>query len=277
MLHSRKLVPYMRMIEHKNRLQDYLGNWLTIMDVRARFEGKPSSGRRIPQTLHSLIRQDFNLCLMLELFDERLTRFEGSLDPEKAKCDYGAYPEAMAFLDAIYLFSRMLLDSAAGVIGYLQKWDTGDEVPKSFNKLLKKSAEGRLTPDGLNAVFSGCEAWFPKLRGRRGQIVHDYETYFIGFERSPSNGKMAVQFSPQEDTRAARNEDLRSYIGTAMAGYQSFIDRLLEYWDKQFMSSHGVCVPRDRPILMGRVGNILWWAHRYGGYRNDNLLISEVG
>jgi hypothetical protein len=32
------------MIEHKNSLGTYLGDWLAAMDVKARAEGKPSSG-----------------------------------------------------------------------------------------------------------------------------------------------------------------------------------------------------------------------------------------
>ena len=37
------------------------------------------------------MRHELNLCLMLELFDEHLTRFERSLNGDKGDCDYDAY------------------------------------------------------------------------------------------------------------------------------------------------------------------------------------------
>jgi len=212
---------------------------------------------------------------MLELFDERLTRFERSLSAEQTSCDYGAYAEAMAFLDTIYLFSRMLLDSAAGIVRHLYKCDTGHELPKSFDDMVKKSDKCEL-PNGLNSVFSPCKAWFPQLKDRRDRIVHHYETYFIGFTSDPAGRKTTIQFSPREKTPTPDDEDLRSYIGMVMAGYQGFVDRLLDYWDEEFRDSHGISVFRNRTTFEGRSGNILWWAHRYGGYANDSLLISEL-
>ena len=244
------------------------------MAVKARAEGKPSSGLQVPQPLQSLRRHELSLCLMLELFDERLTRFEKSLSGEIADYDYGAYSEAMAFLDAIYLFSRMLLDSAAGIVKHLHGCDTGRALPTSFNDIFKKSVRGEL-PNGLNAVFSGCDAWFPQLKHRRDDIVHRFETYFIGFTQRSKGGAIAVQFSPRREPPAIGNEDLRSYVGTVMAGYQGFVDRLLDYWDEVFRGSHAISVSRNRTIFEGRSGNILLWAYRYGEYRNDNLLIGE--
>jgi hypothetical protein len=261
-------------IEHKNSLQDYLGGWLAAMDVKARAEGKPSSGLRVPQPLQSLIRHENSLCLMLELFDERLTRFERSLGGEKADCDYGAYSEAMTFLDAIYLFSRMLLDSAAGIVKHLHAYDTGRALPTGFNDMFKKSVRGEL-PDDLNTVFSSCAAWFPQLKDRRDDIVHHFETYFIGFTQRSESGATVMQFSPREETLATGSEDLRSYVGMVMAGYQGFIDRLLDYWDEVLRGRHGISVFRTSPICDGRRANILWWAYRYGGYRNDGLLIGK--
>jgi len=249
------------------------------MDVKARAEGRSASGLRIPQPSQSLARHEFNLCLMLELFNECLTRFERSLKGEKVNCDYGAYSEAMAFLDAIYLFSRMLLDSAAGIVKhrYLNKSGKGRELPKSFDDMYKKSLERKL-PTNLNKVFSECESWFPQLKNRRDSIVHDYETYFIGFEHNSEGGTTAVQFSHRGKSPAIGNEALHSYIGMVMAGYQSFVDRLLDYWDEMFRCWYGIIRSvnsRTLTILEGRTANILWWAYQYGGYRNDNMSVSE--
>ena len=264
-------------ISHKNCLQGYLGGWLERMNVKARMEGKSSSGLTIPQPVQSLMRHKLNLCLMLELFDERLTRFERTLKGVKGNCDPTVYFEAMAFLDAIYLFSRMLLDSVAGIIRHrdLNKSDKGRELPKSFNDMYTKSLKGKL-PTNLNMVFSECKPWFPQLKDRRDAIVHEYETYFIGFEQNSEGGTTAQQFSPRKKTTEI--EDIRSYIGMVMAGYQSFVDRVLDYWDEMFRCWFGIIGSvnsRTPTNFEGRIANILWWAYQYGGYRNDNMVVSE--
>ena len=82
-------------IEHKNCLHGYVGEWMQRMNVKARAEGKPAAGLEIPQPLQSLMRHEQNLCLMLELFEECLARFEKSLKGKKEDCDFGAYSEAL--------------------------------------------------------------------------------------------------------------------------------------------------------------------------------------
>lgn len=263
-------------ISHKNCLPTYLSDWRMVIEVKARAEGSPYSGLEGSQPVQSLTRHKLNICLMLEFFDEYLTRFEKSLDGELADCDYDAYFKATAFLDAIYLFSRILLDSAAGVVRHYYKYNNkGRELDKSFNKLYEKAVKGEL-PGDLNKVFSECETWFPQLKDRRDNIVHYYETYFIGVGKNSEGEKTTQQFSPRKKT--PKVEDLRSYIGMVMAGYQSFVDRLLDYWDEMFRSRYGITRSvnsRTLSTLMGRSANILWWAYQYGGYRNDNMVVGE--
>jgi len=259
---------------HKNCLSAYLGDLKMAMDVYARAAGKPSSRLGIPQPLQSLMRHENNLCLMLWHFDECLKQFEENRN------DFGAYAEAMAFLDVIYLISRMLLDVVAGVVKHYYKCNDKCDLPKSFNEMLKWSAKKGKLPDNLDAVFSGCETWFRELRTRRDNIVHHYETYFIVFEQNSKGRKTPMQFSPLNQTPAMNNEDLRAYIGGVMAGYQRFIDALLNHWDTTFQRWYGFGrSPNSRAstILEGRRANILWWAYQYGGYRHDNLVIEFGG
>lgn len=230
---------------------------------------------RIPQPLQSLSRHEYNLCVLLALFDERLKRFEATINNERP--EFGAYSEAMTFLDSIYLFTRMLLDSAAGIVRHYYKCNEKRDLSKSFDELLKKSEQGQL-PEGLNEVFSSCDAWFSQLKERRDDIVHHYETYFIGFGQNAQGGMTVVQFSPRNKTHAARDEDLRSYLGLVMAGYQRFVDRLLDHWDVTFCRWFGIVASiNSRPITIfeGRSANILWWAYRYGEYRHDALVVDE--
>jgi len=248
-----------------------------VIEVKARAEGRSSLGLRHPQPVQSVMRHEENLCLMLELFDENLTSFEKSLNGELDDCDYDACFKATAFLDAIYLFSRMLLDSVAGVVRHrdFHEPEKGRELPKSFDDIYKKSVKGEL-PGNLNKVFSECETWFPQLKERRDNIVHYYETNLIGIDKSSEGGTTAMQFSPRKKT--PKVEDLRSYIGVVMAGCQRLIDRLLDYWDEMFRSRYGITKPantRTQTIFEGRRASILWWAYQYGGYRNDNMVVGE--
>ena len=85
-------------------------------------------------------------------------------------------------------------------------------------------------------------------------------------------------FSPREHSHANLDEDLRSYIGSAMAGYQSFTDDILDYWDEMFVEWYGIVrsiASRQVTLLEGRSANILLWAYRYGGYINQEMVINE--
>lgn len=260
-------------IEHENSLSGYVSQWLNMMSVKAQAKGKPSSGLTVPSPVKSLIRHEFNLCVMLELFDERLTLNERLISGKETDCDFGAYSEAMCFLDSIYFISRTLMDSLAGVVRHYNNINNrGHEIEKSFSNLQKKAVEREL-PNKLNVVFVGCEKWFPQLKDRRDAIVHDYETHLIGFGMHANGNTKVTQFSLKDRTDVI--EDLRSYIGMIMAGYQCFIDKLLDYWDEMFINWYKFRVSRTTSILEGRSANILWWADRYGGYKNDKMVVIE--
>jgi hypothetical protein len=244
-----------------------------MMNIKARAEGNPSPGLKVPQPAQALMRHELNLCIMLELFDERLTRLERLLGGENADSDFVAYSEAMCFLDSIYFISRTLMDSAAGIVRHYNNINNkGHEIVKSFSDLYKKSLVKEL-PNNLNKVFSGCEKWFPQLKVRRDAIVHHYETNLIGIGMFANGDTKVTQFSLKDSTDVI--EDLRSYIGMMMAGYQCFIDKLLDYWDEMFIDWYKFKVNRVTSILDGRRANILWWAYQYGGYRNDNMVVSK--
>ena len=260
-------------ISHTNSIQGYVGEWLQGMNVKAHAERKPPSGLRVPQPVKSLARNEFNLCVMLELFDERLKRNERLISGKEADCDFGAYSEAMCFLDSIYFISRTLMDSAAGIVRHYNNINNrGHEIAQSFSDLYNKAVKGEL-PNNLNGVFSGCKNWFPKLKNRRDAIVHRYETHLIGFGMHANGDTKVTQFSLKDSNDVI--PDLRSYIGMIMAGYQCFIDKLLDYWDEMFIGWYKFKPFRVTSILEGRRANILWWACQYGGYRNDNMVVSE--
>lgn len=211
--------------------------------------------------------------MMLDLFEERLKLVEATLQ-DKGQ-DFCAYADALAFLDIIYLLSRMLLDSTAGVVRHFYKLGIRHELPASFNDMFKKSIAGKL-PDSLNPVFTACGTWFPLMRDRRDAIVHHCETGLIGFDRDTEGRRRFVQFSTRNTPPSTPKEDVRVYLGSVLAGYQQFIDALLDHWDAVFNQWYGIGASihsRHSTILEGRAGNILWWAYHYGGYRHDRLVV----
>ncbi len=246
------------------------------MNAKAIVNGKHPSIDRVPRPVQSLMRHEYNVCLILEFLDERLKGVENTLNDRNP--DYAAYSEAMVFLDAIYLFSRMLMDSVAGIIKHFYKFNTiNDELPKSFNNLIKNSGQDKF-PKSLDSALQKCRQWFPQLKERRDDIIHHYETYFIGFSQNSEGQMLTSQLSPRDRTRAIRNEDIRSYIGGVLAGYQDFIDSLLDHWDEMFKNWFGIIKSnssRQLTILEGKSANILWWAYKYGGYKNKEMIVEE--
>lgn len=263
-------------IVYKNSLATYLSEWHAAMDAKAIAHGKPFSSLRALQPAQSLSRHEYNVCLMLELIDESLERVETTLHSQHP--DYRAYSEAIVFLDAIYLFLRMLLDSVAGIIRHFYQYNEKKELPKSFDDLLKKAGKKYL-PETLDSALLKCHNWFPLLKDRRDDIVHNYETYLIGFSHNSESKAITLMFSPREKSHAKLDEDLRSYIGGVLAEYQRFTDDLLDHWDEMFAKWYGIVASiasRQLTLLEGRSANILWWAYRYGGYRNKEMVVDEA-
>ncbi len=256
-------------IEHNNCLQAYVSDWRSTINLRARVRGEPPPAPTNPQPSQALSRQTINLCILLELLEGRLTRLERSLEGKKEDFDYGAYPEAMFFLDAFYMFSRMLMDITEGVVKHFHRYNfDGDILPDSFDDIFKKAKKEEL-PGNFNKVFSGVEKWFPDLRQRRVGIVHGYETLLLCLKKESDGEITAHQLSSIRKNHSGEPEEIRSYIGKVMAGYQSFVDKLLDYWDEMRECKP----PRSPSILAGQMANILWWASQYGRYENKNMIV----
>ena len=217
----------MRII-YKNSLPTYLSEWHAAMNAKAIAQGRPYSDLTTPQPAKSLSRQEYSICLMLQILEDRLVRAENTLNSPKP--DFQAYAEAIVFLDAIYLFMRQLLDSVAGIVRHFHKFNEKEELPKSFDDLLKKACAKEL-PEKLAAALQKCQRWFPSLKDRRDDIVHHYETYLIGISKNADDKVTFHMFSPRNNSRANVDEDLRSYIGGVLADYQRLTDDILDYWD----------------------------------------------
>jgi hypothetical protein len=72
------------------------------------------------------------------------------------------------------------------------------------------------------------------------------------------------------------HEDTRKYIGLALSEYQRFIDDLLDHFDERFKHWYGIVrgkASRATTIIEG--DSTLWWAYKYGNYRDQALKVDE--
>lgn len=270
-------------ITHKNYLIGYLSHWQSAMKAREAVRQSGTFAAGLPQPVKSFTRREYGICLMLELLDDRLKQVEYLVKDIEPGKDIGLFSkgcsEAMTFMDTTYIFVRSILDDVSAIIEYLYKSNKMAGIPKSFSDLLKKAKAGRV-PEDLIQVLQPCQDWFPKLKKDRDDIVHEYETNFIGFVMNPKErGWTSIQFSGKTSGVIENGGvGIRANLGVLLANYQSFIDDLLDLWDRKFFEWYGIVSSRNsRPssILEGRSANMLLWAINYGKYTNDKLLISR--
>jgi hypothetical protein len=256
-------------INHKNNLSGYIGNWLVIMN---HFK-KTQPPIRIPQEAVSYNDNSYDLSLMLSYLDNNLTILEETpLTPDKF--DYLAYAQARAFLKVCYILLRILLDDVSGIIKYF--YDSNEPkvgVPKSFDDLLKK-ADNRKLPEDLIALLQTSKEWFRKMRERRVDLEHYYESLLISFRQDEGGETILGHFSTKGRT-TREYEDIRKYIGFVLCEYQKFIDNLLDHFDSKFRNWYGIAPHRDMTIFDRIVDMPLWWAYKYGNYRHKDLHVIE--
>jgi len=270
-------------IIHKNNLIGYLSYWHSAMVAKEAVQNSGALVTQLPQPVSSFTRREYGICLMLELLDNRLKQIEDyvkNIDPAKDIAPFSkGYSEAMTFMDTTYIFLRSLLDDVAGIIEYFYKTNKVTDVPRSFYDLLKKAKAGRVSKE-LIGILQPCQEWFPKLKKDRDGIIHDYETSHIGFVLDPKKGGWtSIQFSGKTPgIMESGGVGIHTYLGVILANYQSFIDDLLDLWDRKFLEWYGIVSSRkSRPssILEGINGNMLLWAYDYGGYTDNEMIISR--
>ena len=265
-------------VEHKNEFSTYLGDWVTMMRNVVNIMRPEEANRyrlsRIPATFQSLHIHAYDLSVVLAQLDSRLRVLEEKPLPQ---LDYQAYAEAGVFLKAFYLFFRILLDDVSGVIKFFyKKNEPGVAVTKSFNDLLKNAKRGKL-PNGLSRLLERPSSWFPEMRERRGNLVHDYESFLISIDIGGGSKNVLGHFSIRSGA-ASTYGDIRKYFGFLLCEHQMLIDNLLDHFDTKFRDWYGVVqgkASRNLTIMQGCVAVPLWWAYKYGNYRHEDLQVSE--
>jgi hypothetical protein len=256
----------LKAIHYRNNISSYVGNWRSLMNQILGVQ--PPIG--IPQVLFSLHDNTNDLSVMLSYLDKKLTILEGTPHAVGTQIDYQAYSEARSFLKVCYLLVRILFDDIAGVIKHFYDINIPNSgVTKSFDSLLKK-AEKETIPKDLSILLKQTIIYFPEMRSRRVDLEHNYESLLVSF-RYDEYGKTTLGHFSTKGRTTKEYEDIRQYFGFILCEYQTLIDDLLDHFDTKFMDWYRFKPHRDISILVREAGIILWWAYKYGGYRQDNL------
>ncbi len=277
--------PKLIRVVHKNDLSAYLGDWKTSMNIMSdaigrrvsKEEGERYHITRNPKPFESFSFNSHDLSVLFTYLDDRLRVLEETpITP--TQFPYQAYAEAKVFLKVCYMFSLIVLDDIAGIIEYFYKKNEPNvEVKKRFSDLLGKANKDRLSSSELSELLKGANLWFPEMMRRRDDLVHKYETLLISFKQDQDGTNIAGQFSTKE--RPSREyEDIRDYFGFVLCEYHKFIDSLLDHFDNKFQDWYGIVrgkSSRTTSIIEGNAGIVLWWAYRYGNYRNEDLQVIE--
>jgi len=260
----------LKAVYHKNNLSGYIGNWRLLMNQILKVQPPID----IPQELVSLGDNTHDLSVMLSYLDARLMILEETPFVAGQQIDYLAYAEARSFLKVCYMLVRILFDDVSGVIKYFyDKKEPKPGVTKSFNSLLNKAKNGKL-PEDLSTLLKQTIVNFPKMRNRRVDLEHYYESLMISF-RHDEKGKTILGHFSTKQRPVKEYEDIRQYFGCVLCEYQTLIDNLLDHFDVKFVDWYRFKPHRDLNILQGYAGIMLWWAYKYGNYRHKDLVVTE--
>jgi len=257
-------------VYHQNNLSGYIGNLRLLMNLI--LKGQPPID--IPQELVSLGDNTYDLSVMLSYLDAKLTILEETPRIAGQQIDSQAYAEARSFLKVCYLLVRILFDDISGVIKYFyDKNEPNSGVTKSFNDLLNRAKNGKL-PEDLSTLLRRTIVQFPKMKDRRDDLGHFYESLLISFKQDEDGKTILGHFSTKGRT-SKEYEDIRQYFGFILCEYQKLIDNLLDHFDTKFVDWYRFKPHRDLNIFQGYAGIMLWWAYKYGGYRHKDLVIEN--
>lgn len=268
-------------IIHKNDIGAYLGNWKNAMQVIHSAITRKNPGEaqryrivRIPMPIESLSFNSGDFSMLLRYLDGKLEILEQTPLVVGQQIDYQAYADARLFLKVFFIFFRILLDDLSGIIRYFYKTNEGIELPKSFDDLQKKAKKGTLPAD-LCQLLEPTFSWFPKMKDTRDDLVHHFDSILLSFQQSTGGRNIIGHFNIRG--RASHiEEDTRKYVGFLLGEYQKLIDNLLDHFDNKFQEWYGIVQGKSgRSMSIIEGGISLWWAYKYGGYRNETLQVVE--
>jgi hypothetical protein len=257
-----------QIIQHYNDLSGYISNWHMTMNRIHRVNNN------LPQEIISFVDNCYDLSLMLSYLDDNLIRLENETSTPEG-LDHMAYAQTRCFLEVCYFLVRVLFDNISGIIKYFyDKNEPNSGIPKNFNDLLKRAQSGKI-PEDLTSVITKIKFNFIKVKDRRDDIGHNYESILVFIDKD-KNGKITLEHFGTLGRSPKKYEDIRQFFGSVLCEYQELIDNLLDLFDDKFMSWYKFRPYRNLCILSGLSGNMLWWACKYGKYTNKGLIVKEI-
>lgn len=228
---------------------------------------------QMPVPMNSYANNSIDFNLLLKLLNDELQILEKTrLTPQDFP--YEAYGRAKLFIKLFFVLLRILMDDITGTIEYFYKVNERINIPSSFTDLLKKAKIKKL-PEDLAILVKLQESWFNELKAKREGIVHNYDDILISFQAG-SNGRNKVGHFNTKHIRHYIYPDTRKYIGSTLSNYQRFIDDLLDFLDVKLGVWYGLArSAKSRHLTVIADEMPLWWAHKYGDYKNANLIISD--
>ena len=267
-------------ITHNNDLRAYLSDWKTKMGIlyntiakRDPEESKRYNITRIPKPIESFSFNSNDFSILLRYLDNTLRILEET-PVTHSEFPYQVYAEARVFLKSFFIFLRILLDDLAGIIEYFYKTNGRLGRIKGFDDLLKKAYKSKL-PEDLSELLRPRRSWFQELKKIRDDLIHHYDSILISFKQNEGGRNVVGHFNIKGRTHYVQ-EDTRKYIGLALSEYQGFIDDLLDHFDRRFKDWYGIVrgkTSRTTSIIEGDI--TLWWAYKYGNYRDQALQVDE--
>jgi hypothetical protein len=261
-------------VQHKNCLTTYLGEWMMMVKMLNNKIPHRYDLNRVPTTFESLSNNTHDLSVVLAHLHSRLLILE---EKPLSELDSLAYSEARVFLKAFFVFFRILLDNVSGVIEFLyNKNQRGEAVTSSFNDLLR-NAKGNKLPNDLNNLIAQTESWFSEVTDVRDDLVHHYDSFLISIDEVEGGNNILGIFNVKGRTSHS-NISIRMFLGNFLSQYQTFIDNLLSHFDEKFKDWHKIQPNkslRNLTIMQGNTAMPLYWAYKYGNYKNPDLSIDE--
>ena len=262
---------------HKNDLSGYLSDWKMKMEMMNKLvkigKNKPQP---IPKTFQAIFTQNTDLRIVLRYLDSKLKILENDKLPFSKK--YQDYADAIVFLKVCYMFYRILLDTLARIIRYFYKENEGIKLPCSLFIPPVKNKKRENIPKDLSDILDKVYIWFPEVITRRDGLVHRCESFLILIEENKS-GIIMLKHSNRPYGNEFKNFGrIREYIGFLLCEYQKLIDNLLDHFDSKFKIWYGIVASkasRSSSMMEWNSANMLWWAVKYGGYKNPDLRLIE--
>jgi len=259
-------------ITHINVLSTYLADWSMRVRLLPKVRVPTAPFRSYGNVFQAISTGQRDINTLLRLISERLHILETRPIPnvENTKTfDFSTDVETIVLLKALYVQVRIYLDGISGVIRYFHRQMN---LPKDFNKLLKK-LEKKAIPDDLSQILSPALNWFKEFKDTRDDLVHHYEDFLLLF-----NGNVIhhASLSKIKNHKAFDYGSIKSCLGELLKNVQVLTDHLLDYFDKKFLDWYGFVqssTSRNRTIFEG--GYMLYWAYKYGGYNHTELHVQE--